>query len=324
MASAKRKLVVIPRDTTNKRRRVATLKHTEYAAAAPIEVISPAYNRYNQGLYPWDDYQDDIVVNSIEGDLDQYLSRSLLGAEHYKNEISRRKDYRHPCVHFDEYRVIGQRAENPLDTEDSNDSDADVKPVPHELVEKAYLPTPNEHYNENIYKASTTNPAIFLAMARIAQKNIRFLNFTSALNHLPNLSPDARLPRLIKGEFTADIAHTAKDMDIKFTVTFLPKYYGDEHHAVGFFTLERDPNPASTRVWARTCLFTPCSIKDLEEYGLVEWGLNGKRGGKIAAVGSRDGAWLDSDVVEDWEEWRTCEMIVGNVWGKRVKTCRGV
>jgi hypothetical protein len=297
------------------------VKPTGYAAAAPVEVFSPAYNRYNQGLYPWDDYQDDIAVNSIEGDLDQC---SLLGAEHYKIEISRRKDYRHPCVHFDEYRVIGQRAENPLDTDESDDSVADVKPEPHELVEEAHLPTPNEHYHEDIYKASTTNPAIFLAMACIAQKNIRFLNFTSALDHLPNLSPDARLPKLIKGKFAADIAHTGKNTDIKFTVTFLPEYYSDTRHAVGFFTLERDSDPTLTRVWVRTCLFTPCSTKDLEEYGLVEWGLGGKRGGKIAAVGSRNGAWLDSDVVEDWEGWRTCETVVGNVWCKRLKKCRGV
>jgi hypothetical protein len=320
MASPNRKLVVIPRDTANKRRRVATLKPTGHTGAAPIEVISPAYNRYNQGLYPWDDHQDDIVVNSIEGDLDQYLNRSLLGAEHYKTEISRRKDYKHPCAHFDEYRVIGQRAENPLDTDDSND-DVDVK---HELVEETSLPTPNEQYDENIYKASTTNPAIFLAIARIAQKNMRFLNFTSALDHLPNLPPDAPLPRLIKGKFTADIPHTAKDTDMEFTVTFLPKYYADTRHAIGFFTLERDLDPASTRVWARTCLFTPCSTQDLDDYGLVEWGLGGKRGGKMSAVGSRGGKWLNSDVVEDWEEWRTCEMVVGNVWGKRVKKCRGV
>jgi hypothetical protein len=159
MPSVKRKLTVIPRDITNKRHHAATLKPVGYAAATPIKVISPAAVRYNQGLYPWDDYQDDIVVNSIEGDLDQYLSRSLLGAEHYKTEISRRKDYMHPCVHFDEYRVIGQRAENPLYSDDSENDDVQVKPEPRLLIEDTHLPTPHRHYDQAIY----------------AQRNIPFL-----------------------------------------------------------------------------------------------------------------------------------------------------
>jgi hypothetical protein len=323
MPSVKRKLTVIPRDITNKRHHAATLKPVGYAAATPIKVISPAAVRYNQGLYPWDDYQDDIVVNSIEGDLDQYLSRSLLGAEHYKTEISRRKDHMHPCVHFDEYRVIGQRAENPLYSDDSEYDDVQVKPEPRLLIEDTHLPTPHRHYDQAIYRASTTNPAVFLAIARIAQHNIPFLDFTSALDHLPNLAPSARLPKFTHGKFSADIPHKSKDTDITLVIAFLPDYYQDARHALGFFTLERDPNPNSSRVWARTCLCTPCTTQDLEDYGLVTW-VGGKRGEKMEAVGSREGAWLDSDVVEDWEDWRTCKLVVGDVWGKRVRKCRGV
>jgi hypothetical protein len=320
MPSVQRKLTVIPR-AADKRHHAATLKPVGYITPAPLD--GPASSRYNLGLYPWDDYQDDIIVNSIEEDHGQYPKPQLAGVEHYRAVISPRKDYKHICVHFDEYRRIGERARDLSNIKDE-DADRNIKPEPHLNIDDTHLPTPRDNYGQPIYQASITNPAVFLAIARIAQKNICFLDLTSALDHLPNLPPDHPLPKLVKGKSVYSIPHEAKDSDLHLTIAFLPNYYEDTRHALGFFHLENDTNPQRpTRVWVRTCLFTPCTTADLEEHGLVDW-VSGQRGGKIEAVGSRDGAWLCADVVEDWEDWKTCETVVGDVWRKRVRKCRGI
>jgi hypothetical protein len=309
MSAVKRKVVVLPRHTTSKSDHPTTSKPAR-----------PVGRRYNLGLYPWDDYQDIIVVNSVEEEDDQDLTHQLVGAEHYRAVISQHDDYKHVCVHFNEYRAHGQRVQDLSDTDDEDDA-MRVKPEPHLDIEDTHLPTPRSNYDQPIYQAWTTNPAVFLAIARIAQRNLRFLDLTSALDHLPNHPPDQPLPELVKGEFANDLPQASKKSDIKFTIVFLPNYYEDARHALGFFTLEDDAEPQHPkRVRTRTCLFTPCSTADLQEYGLVEQAA-GKRVGKIKAVGGYDGEWLDAGIVEDWDDWRTCEMVAGRIWDKKVKKC---
>jgi hypothetical protein len=311
MPSVKRKVVVTPRHTLSKSDHPATLKPAK-----------PVGCRYDQGLYPWDDYQDIIVVKSVEEEHDQDVACPLVGVEHYCAVTSQHNDYKHICVHFNEYRKIGQRVKNSSDTDDE-DNAMPVKSEPHLNVEDTRLPTRRGNYNQKTYQAWTTNPAVFLAIARIAQRNIRFLDLTFALDHLPNHPPDQPLPKLAKGKFANDVSHLVRDSDIEFTIAFLPNYYEDARHALGFFSLEDDADAEHpTCVRARTCLFTPCTTANLEEYGLVQW-IAGKRGGKIQVVGSYDGEWLCAEIVEDWDDWRVCEMVAGQVWENKVVRCRG-
>jgi hypothetical protein len=272
MPSVKRKVVVTPRHTTSKSDHPATLK--------PAKPVGCRY--------------------------DQDVACPLVGVEHYCAVTSQHNDYKHICVHFNEYRKIGQRVKNSSDTDDE-DNAMPVKSEPHLNVEDTRLPTRRGNYNQKIYQAWTTNPAVFLAIARIAQRNIRFLDLTFALDHLPNHPPDQPLPKLAKGKFANDVSHLVRDA----------------RQALGFFSLEDDADAEHpTCVRARTCLFTPCTTANLEEYGLVQW-IAGKRGGKIQVVGSYDGEWLCAEIVEDWDDWRVCEMVAGQVWENKVVRCRG-
>lgn len=175
------------------------------------------------------------------------------------------------------------------ETKREND-DGDMEHVKHKIWDgKARLPKPNFNrldYDWPIYRARTTNPAVFLAIIRIAEKNLPFINFDSAITHLPNRAVNASLPvlpfnnapnRKWKGKekavFTDDLPYGKKKDDQLMTILFLPEFYKDGKHAVGYYDIApgRDKSMRLEAENVVQLLFTPCDTEDLVRWGLVHW-----------------------------------------------------
>ncbi|KAF2819202.1 hypothetical protein CC86DRAFT_432263 [Ophiobolus disseminans] len=287
-----------------RRGETSTLKVTRRPARAPPP---PRTNlNYKRAIYPWDDHQDDIIVNSIET---APVDGKPTGAEHYLQQLSRRTDeYRHVCSHPDEYRKLPKQDmfDDNVDVEFGNELEVSTG------INYTRLPDPPTRsglYTSRIYTATITNPAIFLAIVRVAQINIPMLDFVSGLNRLPNLPLDKAHPVLEKGVFPEDIPYKKSRWDVSMTFAFFPSFYADGRHALGYYHLHA--STAHSPPMLTTCLFTPCSLADLKYFSLVEW-LPGDVEEHMACVGGRDGAWLDKSVVEEWEGWKLAVKVVGS------------
>jgi hypothetical protein len=154
---------------------------------------------------------------------------------------------------------------------------------------KIRLPKPKFNrpdYDWPIYRARTTNPAVFLAIIRIAEKNLPFINFDSAITHLPNRAVNASLPilpfntapnRKWKGKekavFTEDLPYEKKKDDQLMTILFLPEFYKDGKHAIGYYDIApgRDKSMRLEAENVVQLLCTPCDTEDLVRWGLVHW-----------------------------------------------------
>jgi hypothetical protein len=309
---------------TPKRRPVAALhpappKNARPAALRPtVQVLPrpaiPINHNFNLGRYPWDDYQDRVVVNSVE----TKRAGQLTGVQHYRQILSERTDYKHVCSDFEEYRRSGKGRENAV-IEKEEEHEGVVGGLD-PRVDYTKPPTPPASlaaYTQPIYKASTRNPAVFLAIIRIAQANLPFLDFESATNHLPNLPHNAALPTLPpKQAFIDDVPHVPKPSDVELTVMFLPHFYQDGRHCIGYYNIEPNPN-SPTRWYTKTCLLTPCSTADIHTYHLVE------RQDEVDKIGGRKGGWVSVDVVEEYEAWSLCWKVASSVWETRMRLYRG-
>ncbi|KAB2100190.1 hypothetical protein AG0111_0g11358 [Alternaria gaisen] len=247
--------------------------------------------------YPWDSHQDDIVVNSTELN----TAGRKLGIDHYRHQLTLRKTYEHITTDFaeDMEKLVPRDAlpvpscSSPLfsndETKKEND-DANMEHVEHKIWDgKARLPKPKFNrldYDWPIYRATTTNPAVLLAIIRIAEKNLPFINFDSAITHLPNRAVNASLPilpfnnapnRRWKGKekavFTDDLPCEKKKGDQLMTLLFLPEFYKDGKHAVGYYDIApgRDKSMRLEAENVVQLLFTPCDTEDLVRWGLVHW-----------------------------------------------------
>jgi hypothetical protein len=284
--------------------------------------------------YPWDSHQDDIIVETVEKG--RRPTSQIAGAADYIHQLSQKADYDHITTDFDEYRRNFTKEED-LPKFDNSEQDEGREWEEQAEIDYTVIPSPLEamsEYDERIYKASTSNPAVFLAINRLAQHNLPFLNFDGAINHLPNHPPADPLPALAPGTFTADVPHTNKSSDTSMTILFLPSFYEDTRHALGFYTfappLYRSSNPAKALFQSvQNVVFTPCTSCDLETYDLVEYLQGREKKGKsrnaeaIRCVGAREGRWLDEQTVEDYEEWSEGVWIVRGVWERRVYLCCG-
>jgi hypothetical protein len=300
------------------------------------------------------------VVNSTELD----TPGRKLGIEHYRYQLTLRKTYDHITTNFseDQQKNVPKDALPPLssplsddDDEDENNNEDDTKPegMPHRHTKSEQdhtdittLPKPLANrldYLECIYKATTTNPAVFLAILRIAERNFPFIDFDSALTHLPNLPPNSHLPPLASllthppkkdGQplFIEDTPYQERKDDEAMTILFLPRFYKDGRHAVGYYALapERDAEKKVLGVEdVVQVLFTPCEVRDLVGGGLVKW--VPVEPGKVAdkeevldveymeCVGARGGEWLERDVVEDWDEWSQGFRVARRVWERIIR-----
>ncbi|RYN53739.1 hypothetical protein AA0118_g9501 [Alternaria tenuissima] len=247
--------------------------------------------------YPWDSHQDDIVVNSTELN----TAGRKLGIDHYRHQLTLRKTYEHITTDFaeDMEKLVPRDAlpvpcsPSPLSPDDETkkeNDDGDMEHVEHKTWDgKARLPKPKFNrldYDWPIYRARTTNPAVFLAIIRIAEKNLPFINFDSAITHLPNRAVNASLPilpfnnapnRRWKGKekavFTDDLPYEKKKDDQLMTILFLPEFYKDGRHAVGYYDIApgRDKSLKLEAENVVQLLFTPCDTEDLVRWGLVHW-----------------------------------------------------
>jgi hypothetical protein len=328
--------------------------------------------------YPFDSHQDDIIVNSTELD----TPGRKIGLDHYRHQLTLRKTYKHISTDFakDHARDFPKDAPTPLspspltsddededEYEDENDennnanaSGKNAKPTKRTRWQQdtstiiiattiaTTLPKPltnRINYLESIYTITTSNPAVLLSILRIAERNLPFINFDSAIMHLPNVAANARVPALPCGShrkengqpaFVDDIPWQEPgevEMDEVMTILFLPRFYTDGRHAVGYYALAPHYTPSPAQPLAVSdvvqILFTPCHTADLVQAGLVEWvpGDDGREGADsddlgveyIQCVGARRGDWLDRDVVEDWEEWCVAFRAVRRVWEKVLK-----
>ncbi|KAJ6210308.1 LOW QUALITY PROTEIN: hypothetical protein PSV09DRAFT_1052889, partial [Bipolaris maydis] len=286
--------------------------------------------------YPWDSHQGDIVVNSVET---PNKTGRLTGVEHYLQQLSLKEDYKDICTDFDEYRRNGLRVTDAWDPSDEQPDEAEQERYKHRTdYSSTPIPRPppvHTEYEHQIYTCTTTNPAICLAIVRIAQHNLPNINFQSAINHLPNLSPAGRLPKLPFGVLAEDIAHKQDvENDEDITVLFLPRFYHDGRHAVGYFTTDSPPTNSTQGSWkalmqyVRQMLFTPCTLEDLEAYGLIRYAAVSRaqddiEGGdaSVQSIGARGGRWLH---VEDWDERRAAFHIVETLWDKRLGVTTGL
>ncbi|CAN9400721.1 unnamed protein product [Alternaria alternata] len=247
--------------------------------------------------YPWDSHQDDIVVNSTELN----TAGRKLGIDHYRHQLTLRKTYEHITTDFaEDMEKLVPRDALPVpssssalssddETKKEND-DGDMEHVEHEIWDgKARLPKPKFNrldYDWPIYRARTTNPTVFLAIIRIAEKNLPFINFDSTITHLPNRAVNASLPilpfnnapnRRWKGKekavFTDNLPYEEKKDDQLMTILFLPEFYKDGKHAVGYYDIApgRDKSMRLEAENVVQLLFTPCDTEDLVRWGLVHW-----------------------------------------------------
>jgi hypothetical protein len=284
----------------------------------PSKKAGPAFQKPAKPVsYPWDSHQNDITVRSIEVD----RTSLRVGVDHYRQALAAQKDYQHICTDFDtDYRRNGTKKENiatmngPED-EDNRDWQPDL------TIDYTVAPSPpatRSEYKCTIFMCTTTNPAVFLSIVRVAQRNTPFIDFTSALSHLPNHPPVAPLPVLTPGTFPGDILHILTPTCITYNVVFLPNFYEDGRHALGYFRLPPDTTKVST------CLFTPCTTDDLEAYDLILY-LEGRRADGTngeTCVGERTGKWLHPEDEEEWEEWRTGYRVAKAVWENRLRLMR--
>jgi hypothetical protein len=306
-------IVLVP--SRVKKSQPATIRVARSKAPAPI--VRTVNTNYNRERYPWDDHQDDIVVNSVEA-VRPWVINSPAGAEHYLQALNQHKEYKHICTHPNEYRRLLDTIEHDTETEDEPDSGS----VPHLDIDYTRTPHPPnaiDDYNNRIYAVNISNPAVFLAVIRIAQRNLPFMDFTSAINHLPNLPLHKSVPKPSKHGFTEDVPYEKRNTDTQMTLAFLPDFYHDGRHALGYYHLVPTASlaqPLAPPVLG-TCLFTPCTTSDLMHFKLVEW-LPDKEYAEVQimnVVGGRLGQWLHADVVEEWEAWK---MVLSRGWQGRL------
>ncbi|KAF2254117.1 hypothetical protein BU26DRAFT_589320 [Trematosphaeria pertusa] len=175
---------------------------------------------------------------------------------------------------------------------------------------KAPKGLPVASFSYPIYKGVTYNPVIPLAIIRVAEKNLPSINFISALNHLPNLAPTDPYPELPTDDvdfLEDDTHHTRQLMDQPIRILFLPHYYNDGRHAIGFYT-RKVPSRRLGSV-----LFTPCTDECLLEYRLLQRVSEGEEWEDCDFCVS-GGSWVHNDVVEEYAEWKKLFMVVAKEW----------
>lgn len=309
-----------------------TLSKTSPRNTPPAQRVILRYERY----------QDDMPVRSTEVPTQGYT-----GFRHYTFLAKLHKFDTKPSLDHTSY-LVGD-----VDDADLTDNDALSKPEPEpDLSSLAYADYParpplQKNYSQPIYYGTTRKPTAILAILRIAQLNNPKMDFVSALNHVPNIGPTERLPRLTPlplGSFTPapfldtpgthpDALEEDDEEQEDINVAFLPYFYS-ERHGIAFW--EYSPNLKRGQVLGSACV-TPCSEEDLRRYGLVEYidpedvkgafGPLGPRGPEgvdmMNSVGVYAGRWLEKDIVEDCEEWRGAFGTCAVHWNSRMALMRG-
>jgi hypothetical protein len=217
----------------------------------------------------------------------------------------------------------------------------------HTSVSTTAAPLPVLDYHEQIYQSTTLNPLLPLAIYHIAAKNLPYLDFTiSAINHLP-IALDDPYPSWPSAGKLSTIPYLnnyprsaapqmrpclipCKAMPKAVTVLFLPHFYADKRHAVGWYLLASNNGIPTDKL---EMFFTPCSTYDLQDLQMIRMLGSHAMGDKdeerldvllsIAdrkyagiEVGGGGGKWLDPEARTRAarREWCTARAVVGGVW----------
>lgn len=267
-------------------------------------------------------YQNTLIVNSVEEESNR---QRLAGMEHYRHMMNINGYDAKPSLD----RVVGGdsgASQDDMSTSDIFDNDVEPDTLTGSSTRgtQPALPASPSSYSQPIYSGTTHSPVVFFSILRIAQQNLPSLDLTSALNHLPNIHPGDSLPQLRLSApgnlapvpFIDNNAPPQRSNDADISIAFLPTFYSDARHALGYF--EVLPNTHNSKK-VGVCLFTPCTEDDLRRYGLVEY-LTGREDEGVegmSKVGASEGMWLDRDVVEEYEEWSLVWKVVSGVWKGR-------
>jgi len=269
------------------------------------------------GIFPTDTFQD-VPINSVEA---SSLDETTWGVQQYRNLLASHLSYPSIGVSFEQYRTALRDPK----TFRPPDANADRKPtfgpgaldIDFDNVPPRY---PWRLYTHPVYKGTTSDPMIPLAIIRIAERNLPFINFDSALNNLPNLGAGEKYPvwRDDVDFIDKNTAHDRRSTHDRICVVFLPDYYIDGRHAVGFYTRKQP----SKRFAAM--LFTPCTVADLNAaklWTLVAEDSAGPVDGSAwedVLVGVGAGQWFHGEMVEE-NETRNAVVAVEKEWTLRLK-----
>ncbi|KAH8727719.1 hypothetical protein GQ44DRAFT_724786 [Phaeosphaeriaceae sp. PMI808] len=268
----------------------------------------------------WTPTTQGAIVNSVEL---RYRrgETPLVGLDHYLYLSSQQEDHTH---NFTDPNECKGNIEGVHDFDNPDEADGEARetsqgPILEQNINSAQPPSPRNDYGEMIYKARTCNPAVFLAVIRIAQKNLPSLDLSSAINHLPNIHSSKPLPKLPPRGFVNDTPHDRRRSDTEITIALLPYFYTDGRHALGFF----DIVPHAYRSLTNTCVFTPCTTTDLQHFNMLDQFLmdNGEEFEERQCVGSREGEWLDVGASCDAKDWVLCWSIAAKTWQSRLGFC---
>lgn len=308
------------------------------SSSSPVAIEDPPplhQERPSGGIKPVDTFQD-FAINSVEVPATGPIKRS--GLEHYRNFVRHHARY-YKCisVDFKSYRHTAPPNAPPGHAlPDIEPPNLDLGPQNPE-IDYTKHPRQNTEYAQPIYKSYTYNPLVALAVIRLAQKNLPFVDFSSDLHHLPNVGPgtfppqfphmeDERMPFLDK-----TVMWRVLENYQVIRVVFLPRYFTDGRHALAFYT-RKEP---SRRLCSLVC--APCTTAEIrlaglldilpfardlpssdidndvigEDYALLHW--------NDVEIGGTGGEWLYPTLEEDKGKWEDSEDVVGWEWMVRMK-----
>ena len=298
------------------------------------ERLQPVVFRYER-------YQDTIKVNSIETETPRVPSRGLAHWQLLMKKAG--QDIKPALDHIDYHKHHEALRSGPSYTPNYS---PEAEPSSWASVRAPSPPPSPSSYDLPIYAGTTHNPAIFIAILRIAQTHLPHTNLVSALNHIPNLDPRDPIPELYPSApgnlapqpFLDDKGRSIRFADTEMTVVFLPYFYShattaastfpsneevaDKRHAIGFY---HAPDHESRGRVVESSFFTPCEEDDLRRWGLVRY-LSGREWDGVDAmmsIGVNKGRWLERDVVEEYEEWKRAWQVVTGSWERRMALSRG-
>jgi hypothetical protein len=261
------------------------------------------------GILPTDSHQDDVIVNSVE--IKQY--DELAGAAHYRECLRRLGNYDRISITFDEYRTNRRAIKSLPNFDRYRDEYPAIKREATIDYSKPPVGQAAEHLTHLIFKGQTKNPLVCLAIIRVAQTNLPFINFNSALDHIHNIRPTDPFPQLPRNGFADDVTYHPRAGDSSIKIIFIPEYYKDDRHALGFYVRIR---PGISSV-----LFTPCTYDDLDRHGLLKLAADKDDGTwQEMVIAANDGQWYTK---ADIAYWNIAYNWVSDYWESRLKLILG-
>lgn len=262
------------------------------------------------GILPRDSFQDIAIPSVEEGRL------GLSGCRAYRHFLAEQPEYPNIQVTFKSRKRRKRHAGSSRSFDSHRDRAPKAAPrQPHYDYTRPPEAISRSDYEFPIYAGTTYNPTIPLAITRLAEQNLPCFDFVSAREHLPNMGATTEYPvEADRIDFLdLDVEHERQASDSRIHVLFLPEYYQDGRHALGFCTLKMP----SRRLGSM--LFTPCTDEDLLSAHLKR-AVGDGGDWEAMEVGVAGGTWWDPRDVEDgYWEWARGFRLVATDWQQRLQ-----